>query len=144
MISKNLYINIITRVIAISLLSVLLGYIIFSVGSVRLSVLCALAIILLTAGLIAYLNRTNRNIRFFFDSVEDDDSNLSFPVDNKSGIVRELHQSMNSFNQQLQTLKFEIRKQEQYFRRILEHLATGIITYNDNGFIHNANCLIGR
>ncbi len=144
MISKNLYINIITRVIAISLLSVLLGYIIFSVGSVRLSVLCTLAIILVTAGLIAYLNRTNRNIRFFFDSVEDDDSNLSFPVDNKSGLVRELHQSMNSFNRQLQNLKFEIRKQEQYFRRILEHLATGIITYNDKGFIHHANSAAKR
>ncbi|HBE40455.1 MAG TPA: ATP-binding protein [Bacteroidales bacterium] len=139
MISKSLYINIIIRVLAIVLLSVLLGYIIFSVRSVRFSVICALVIILIAYGLIKYLNSTNRNIRFFFDSLVDDDSNLSFPVDNKSGIVRELHQSMNSFNHQLQKLKFEIRKQEHYFSRILEHLATGIITYNDKGFIHHAN-----
>lgn len=123
----------------IALLSLVLGYFIFSVRSVRFSIVCALAVVLVTVSLISYLNRTNRNIRFFFDSVVDDDSNLSFPLDNKSGVVRELHQSMNSFNRQLQRLKLEIRKQEHYFSRILEHLATGIITYNDKGFIHHAN-----
>ncbi len=144
MISRNLYINIIIRVLAIAVLSVLLGYIVFSVRSVRLAIICTLAIILVTSGLVRYLNRTNRNIRFFFDSVVDDDSNLNFPVDNKSGIVRELHQSMNNFNKQLQTLKLEIRKQEHYFSRILEHLATGIITYDDKGFIHHTNTAARR
>ena len=139
MISRNLNTNIIIRVLMIALLSLVLGYFIFSVRSVRFSIVCALAVVLVTVSLISYLNRTNRNIRFFFDSVVDDDSNLSFPLDNKSGVVRELHQSMNSFNRQLQRLKLEIRKQEHYFSRILEHLATGIITYNDKGFIHHAN-----
>jgi len=139
MISRNLYMNIIIRVLAIAALSVLLGYVIFSARSVRLSIICILAIIIVTSGLVSYLNRTNRNIRFFFDSVVDEDSSFTFPVDNKSGIVRELHQSMNIFNMQLQTLKLEIRKQEHYFSRILEHLATGIITYDDKGFIHHAN-----
>lgn len=144
MISRNLYINIIIRVLAIAVLSVLLGYAIFSARSFRLSVICTLAIIMVTSGLAAYLNRTNRNIRFFFDSVVDDDSNLNFHVGNKSGIVRELHQSMNNFNRQLQTLKLEIRKQEHYFSRILEHLATGIITYDEKGFVHHANTAARR
>jgi nitrogen fixation/metabolism regulation signal transduction histidine kinase len=93
----------------------------------------------LTGSLISYLNRTNRNIRFFFDSVRNDDSNLSFPVDNKTASLRELNQSMNRVNQQIQNLKIENRQQEQYFQKILEHLATGIITYNNKGFILHAN-----
>ena len=144
MISRNLNVNIIIRVLVIAFLSLLLGYFLFSVRSVRLSIICILVLIVVTAGLISYLNSTNRNIRFFFDSVVDDDTNLLFPVDNKSGIVRELHQSMNNFNRQLQNLKFSIRKQEHYFSRILEHLATGIITYNDKGFIHHANSAAKR
>ena len=102
-------------------LSVLLGYLIFKEQSVRFSIICSLTIIILTISLISYLNRTNRNIRFFFDSVKNDDSNLTFPVDNKSGSLRELHQSMNNVNQQIQQLKIENRQQEQYFQKILEH-----------------------
>jgi nitrogen fixation/metabolism regulation signal transduction histidine kinase len=35
-------------------------------------------------------------------------------------------------------------QQEQYFQKILEHLATGIITYNDKGFINHANSAAKR
>jgi len=144
MISKRLYINIIIRVSLILALSLLLGFLVFKAGSLRFSILCILAITVLTIYLISYLNRTNTNIRFFFDSVRNDDSNLSFPVENKSGSLRELHQSMNNVNRQIQELKIENAQQEQYFQKILEHLATGIITFDNNGFILHANSAAKR
>jgi hypothetical protein len=58
--------------------------------------------------------------------LKNDDSNLTFPVVNKSGHLRELHQSMNNVNMQIQQLKIENRQQEQYFQKILEHLATAL------------------
>ena len=125
-------------------LSLLLGFLVFKEESIRFSVLCAVIISILTVSLISYLNRTNKNIRFFFDSVRNDDSNLAFPVDNKSGSLKELHQSMNNVNQQIQHLKIENAQQEQYFQKILEHLATGIITYNHKGFILHANSTAKR
>ncbi len=139
MISKWLSVNIIIRVTLIVILSILLSYFIVKEQSLRFSIICFVTIIILTVSLISYINRTNRNIRFFFDSVRNDDSNLSFPVDNKTTSLRELNQSMNRVNQQIQNLKIENRQQEQYFQRILEHLATGIITYNNKGFILHAN-----
>jgi len=144
MISKRLYINIIIRVSLIAALSILLGYLIFSEHSVRLSILCSVTIIILTINLITYLNRTNRNIRFFFDSVRNDDSNLTFQVDTKKGDLKELHRSMNIVNLQIQNLKIRNRQQEQYFQKILEHLGTGIITYDRKGFIHHANSAAKR
>jgi two-component system nitrogen regulation sensor histidine kinase NtrY len=139
MISKRLYINILIRIILIVVLSLMLGYLVFLQKSVRFSILCFITIIILTVSLITYLNRTNRNIRFFFDSVRNDDSNLSFPVENKTGSLKELYYSMNNVNQQIQELKIENAHQEQYFQKILEHLATGIITYDKKGFILHAN-----
>lgn len=139
MISKWFSANIIIRISLIVILSLLLGYLVFKEQSLRFSIICSATIIILTASLISYLNRTNRNIRFFFDSVRNDDSNLSFSVDNKTASLRELNQSMNRVNQQIQHLKIENRQQEQYFQKILEHLATGIITYNNKGFILHAN-----
>ncbi len=144
MISKKLYINIIIRVSAILLLSALTGFFIFSERSLRFSILSVIILSIVTANLTYYLNRTNRNIRFFFESVKNDDSNLTFPVDNKSGSLKELHQSMNNVNLQIQNLKIENRQQEQYFRKILELLATGIITYDNKGFIHHANSAAKR
>jgi two-component system, NtrC family, nitrogen regulation sensor histidine kinase NtrY len=144
MISKSLYFNIITRVVLIVVLSVLLGHLIFREQSLRFSIICALTIVIITVSLISFLNKTNRNIRYFFDSIRNDDSNLSFPVDNKTGNLRELHASMNNVNRQIQRLKIENRQQEQYFQKILEHLATGIITYDNKGFIHHANSAAKR
>jgi len=96
-------------------------------------------IILLTSSLITYLNTTNRKIRYFFDSVRNDDSNLTFPVDSKNKSTRELYQSMARVNKQIQQLKLENQYQEQFFRILIEHLAAGIITYNSKGFIMHAN-----
>jgi two-component system nitrogen regulation sensor histidine kinase NtrY len=89
--------------------------------------------------MISYLNGTNKKIKFFFDSVRNDDSNLAFPVDNRNPAMKELYQSMNRVNHQIQQLKIENREQEQYFRTLLEHLAAGIITFNEKGFVLHSN-----
>jgi two-component system nitrogen regulation sensor histidine kinase NtrY len=142
MISKRFYLSIIIRVLSIVLLSLALGFLIFTHQSLRLSLVCALALIILTVSLISYLNRTNRNIRYFFDSVRNDDSNLSFPSDISNRSMRDLNQSMNKVNLQIQSLKIQNQRQEQYFSRILEQLATGIMTVDRKGFIHNSNAAL--
>ena len=119
--------------------SLVLAYFVVIDKSLRISIICILAIILLTTNLISYLNSTNKKIRFFFDSVRNDDSNLAFPIESGNSALNELYRSMNKVNHQIQHLKIENRQQEQYFRTLLEHLATGIITYNNKGFILHAN-----
>jgi two-component system, NtrC family, nitrogen regulation sensor histidine kinase NtrY len=139
MFSKNLYFNIVLRVFSIVLMSCLLSYFIVIDKSFRFSIICIVIITILTINLISYLNSTNKKIRFFFDSVRNDDSNLFFPFEITNTSLSNLYQSMNKVNNQIQQLKIENRQQEQYFGTLLEHLATGIITYNDKGFILHAN-----
>ncbi len=139
MFSKSLYINIVLRVLLIVLFSAVLGYSVIIDHSIRFSIICILTLVFLTVNLITYLNSTNKKIRFFFDSVRNDDSNLSFPAETRNDALNDLYKSMNKVNHQIQQLKIENRQQEQYFRTLLEHLAAGIITYNDKGFILHAN-----
>jgi two-component system, NtrC family, nitrogen regulation sensor histidine kinase NtrY len=139
MFSRNLYFNIILRVLLIIILSALLAYFILISQSLRLSIVFLLLLIFITLNLISYLNSTNKKIRFFFDSVRNDDSNLAFPTETGNSSLNELYNSMNKVNYQIQQLKIANRQQEQYFGTLLEHLATGIITYNDKGFILHAN-----
>jgi nitrogen fixation/metabolism regulation signal transduction histidine kinase len=139
MISRNFSLNIILRVLLIVSLSVLLGYLLVKSQSFRYILFCTITIIVLTINLISYLNTTNRKILYFFDSVRNDDSSLSFTVDEKNKTLSEIYKSMNRVNLEIQQLKIENIQQEQYFRILLEHLATGIITYNSKGFIMHAN-----
>jgi two-component system nitrogen regulation sensor histidine kinase NtrY len=139
MISRNLFLNLLLRVLLIVILAVLLGYLIFIDKSFRFSLICFTVIVVLTINLISYLNSTNKKIGFFFDSVRNEDSNLSFSVEEKNMTLREIYKSMNRVNQQIKQLKIENRQQEQYFQILIEHLATGIITFNDKGYISHAN-----
>jgi two-component system nitrogen regulation sensor histidine kinase NtrY len=139
MISKRLYFKIILRVSLIVIFSLLLAYSGLVMHSFRIAIIYVLVIVFLTAELISYLNKTNKKIRYFFDSVKNDDSNISFSVDAKDNSFDELYMSMNRVNKQIQELKILNRQQEQYFQILLEHLATGIITYNSKGHILNAN-----
>jgi two-component system, NtrC family, nitrogen regulation sensor histidine kinase NtrY len=136
---KNSNLNITLRVSFIVLFSVLLGYLIFRNPSIRFLLLCSLTIVFLSINLVTYLNSTNRKIRYFFDSIRNDDSALSFALDEKNESLREIYTSMNRVNQQIQQLKIENRSQEEYFKILIEHLATGILTYNSKGHILNVN-----
>jgi nitrogen fixation/metabolism regulation signal transduction histidine kinase len=144
MISKYLYINIIIRVLFLVVFCSLLGYFLFVDYAIRIALISFIALIVLTLNLISFLNTTNKKIRFFFDSVRNDDSSLSFPIDIKGLAFSELYDSMNKVNRQIQRLKIENRQQEQYFQTLLEHLATGIITYDSRGHVMHANSAAKR
>ena len=139
MISRNLYLNIVIRVLLVVFFSVLLGYLLVRDDSFRYSLICMIAVVAVTGSLISYLNSTNRKVRFFFDSVRNEDSSLSFPTDTRNRTYRELNKSMNVVNRQIQQLKIDNRNQEQYFQILIEHLATGIITYDSKGYVINTN-----
>lgn len=139
MISKNLYLNLLVRVLLIVILSILSGYLIASGKSLRISLISLVTMTILTVNLITFLNATNKKIKYFFDSVKNDDSNLFFPVDEKNMTVREIYRNMNKVNEQIQKLKIENRNQEHYFQILIEHLAIGIITFDKKGFIQHSN-----
>ena len=139
MISRSLYLDIILRVSVMILISILAGYLITRDQSLRLPIVCLIAVAALAISLVRHINTTNRKIKYFFDSVRNDDSSLLFPVEGKNRFIREIYSSMNNINQQIRQLKIKNTQQEQYFRKILEHLATGIITYDNRGFVLHAN-----
>ncbi len=144
MISKSLYLNILLRLLLILAISVLFGYLIARDESFRYLILCLIIIIVMTVSLISYLNGTNEKIMLFFDSVRNDDSTLSFTTIEKNKTLREIYLSMNKVNHQIQQLKIENRKQEQYFQILIEHIATGIVTYDNDGFVIHANTAAKR
>lgn len=139
MISKNLYVNIVIRVVAIVLLSLSIAITVIKGLVPAIPVILFIAIIIITVNLIWYINSTNRKLNFFFEAVKNNDSTLQFPPDSSSKTLRELTAKFNDVNKQIRQLKIDNQQKEQYFQTLLENVATGIITYNSKGFILHAN-----
>ena len=97
-----------------------------------------------TGNLIWFLNKTNRRLFYFFDAIKNEDSTLSFPEQTNNKTVLELNKSLNKVNKQIQQIQIENRQQEQYFQALIEHSATGMLTFNTKGFILHTNSLVKR
>lgn len=139
MISRNLYLQIVFRVVLIVLPAMVAGWLLASGQLPILVFICFFLVIGMVIKLVNYLNSTNRKISYFLDSVQNEDSMLSFPTNVSEKPIQEIYLGLNKVNKQIQQLKIEGRQQEQYFQTLLEHVATGIVTFNAKGFVLHAN-----
>jgi PAS domain S-box-containing protein len=64
---------------------------------------------------------------------------LTFPTNITDKPIRGIYKGLNKVNSQIQQLKIEGRQQEQYFQTLLEHVGTGIVTFDAKGFVLHAN-----
>ena len=139
MVSKNYYLRILIRVLFLTANSLLTGWLFFNQKILFFGFFLLLIFFIQVLEIIYFLNRTNRQIAFFFDAVRNDDSTLSFPSKTGNKALNELNSSLNRVNDLIKHIKFDLQEQEQYFRTILEHISTGIITFNERGTIFLSN-----
>jgi signal transduction histidine kinase len=111
-----------------------MGYFI-SVQEWDMAALCFLTLIALVWNIVYVMNSINRKVSFFFDAVRNEDTTLHFPekVANKS--LQELHQSFNRVNALISEIKIRNEHNEQFFREIMEHSATGLIAVDEQDYV---------
>ncbi len=134
MISKNLYVQLIMRVVILSLTALIMAFSFFKEQYV-LSALLFVLFFLQTSLLIKYLNQSNRKIAFFFNSIKNEDFTLRFPEKGNLDSFNELNQSLNTFNNKIQEVYLKNQAQEQYYQEILKQAEIGILTFNKKGHI---------
>lgn len=139
MIIRNFNFKVIVRTLLIVSLSACMGWLISSEKPFSLVFLCGFVDLILIFALVQFLNSTNRKISYFLESVQNEDSTLSISANITDKSIRGIYEGLNKVNQQIQQLKIEGRQQEQYFQTLLEHVATGILTFNSKGFVLHAN-----
>ena len=144
MISKNLYFQILFRVLFLVLFTIILGWLIFKKEEYVFSIVMVILIIIQTVNLVRFMNITNRRLHYFFDAIQNEDATLSFPQRTNNKTLLELNKSLNKVNSQIQQIHMENRKQEQYFQALIEHAATGMMTFDHKGFVLHSNSHIKR
>lgn len=85
--------------------------------------------------LVNYLNKTNRKLAHFFNSVHNNESVLSFSQNNKGKIFDSLDTSLNELNSILGKMRRKNASQSLFLNNLVEHVGVGLITYTKEGEI---------
>ena len=138
MVSRNIYLQLVFRVIVMTTTVIIATYFFFNEQYVAGSI-GAIIMIFQTGGLIDYVNQTNRKIAYFFDAIKNEDFTLRFPEKLSVKSLEELNHSLNMLNSMIQDIHLKKQAQEQYYQEILRQADIGIFTINSKGHILYAN-----
>ena len=139
MISRNLYFQILARVVLLAIAALGLAWIVSGPAANILALVPTAILVVVLFNMVFYLNRVNRRIFYYFDAIRNEDSSLSFPEKGQGIIERDLSRSLMEVNRHIKQIFRENQMQEQYFQTLIEHAATGMFTCNRKGFILHSN-----
>lgn len=138
MVSRNIYLQMVLRIIFITLSAVAAAYFFFEKQYIATGI-ATILLVAQTSSLIYFVNQTNRKIAYFFDAIKNEDFTLRFPEKLSVKSLEELNHSLNMLNSMIQDIHVKKQAQEQYYQEILRQADIGIFTINQKGHILYAN-----
>lgn len=139
MIYKNLYINIIIRVILLTATCFAFSIIYFSAKDILILINIFLLIVLQVYLIIYKLNKTNRDLTGFFAAVQNDDSSIIYQRMAPDKNFRHLYKSFDDINNRIRKLKIESVTRNQYLQNVVDHVGVGLLSFDDNDNIDILN-----
>ncbi len=92
------------------------------------------------ASLYNYVTKVNRKLIYFLESVRYSDFTINFRADNTMGATfRELNQQFNEVLQAFRQARAEKEASLQYLNTIVQHIGTGLITFDGTGQVNIIN-----
>ncbi len=131
------YLNVVTRVILLTANCMAFAFTWYGSEDYFTVFNLGLLIIIQTVLFIHYLNKTNRDLTYFFDSIRNEDSGISFGRTKKK--FHSIYRSMDHVNDQIKAIRMKYAAQDQYFKTILESIQTGLISFGPEGRIDIMN-----
>jgi two-component system nitrogen regulation sensor histidine kinase NtrY len=139
MIYKNLYINIIIRVILLTVTCFTFSFIYFFGKDILILINIFLLIVLQVYLIIHKLNKTNRDLTSFFAAIQNDDSSIIYQRLAPDKNFRNLYKSFDEINNRIRKLKIESITRNQYLQNVVDHVGVGLLSFDDNDNIDILN-----
>ncbi len=137
MVYPHFYLNAVVRVLL--LVASCMGFAFSWYGSGNYFTLFNLGLLILvqTILFIYYANKTNRDLTYFFESIKNEDSGISFSRTKRQ--YQRIYKSMDHVNDQIMAFRIKCASQDQYFKTMVESIQTGIISFGTDGKIDIMN-----
>jgi nitrogen fixation/metabolism regulation signal transduction histidine kinase len=136
MVYKRFSVGISLRIVLITICLFLMVWLYYSQGLLLAPGILVLVVTGLTGEMIYYVNSINHKLARFLDSIRFTDFSSSFTSDSKmGGSFREVNLAFNEVMEVFKQTRAEKEEQMLFLQVIVQHINTGIISFNANGKI---------
>ncbi|UXX79622.1 ATP-binding protein [Reichenbachiella carrageenanivorans] len=137
--SSNFKVNLIVRVLLIFCTCIILVDLFYSGSYTLTKVLVSGLLAYEIYVLIKYLDKTNRELAGFLDSIKYDDFTHTYTTKKTGTSMDDLYLQFNQVIKKFREIRAEKEAQHQYLRTIVQHVGIGIITFDKTGEIQIIN-----
>ncbi len=127
------------RVLFLAVTLLALAWLVIKGGALTLILFLAGSAVYETYALIWYVDRTNRDLVRFFDSIRYEDFSQSFKGDLAGGSFTELRKSFSQVMDTLRKTRAEKEEHHQYLQTVVQHVGIGLIVFQPDGAIELMN-----
>ena len=138
MVFKNYRLNIIVRVILLAATIFLLFYTLKS-NLLIAPAIVAVVVIFQIGSLIRYLDKTNRELTSFLQSIRFSEFTRSYQIEGMGGTFNELNKAFNEVMQDFQKVRAEKEESFHYLQTIVQNIDVSVIAYTVDGNIELIN-----
>ncbi len=114
-------------------------YLLFRAGRPAAAVLVGLVVAVQVAGLFRTIDRTNRDLARFFDSVRFDDYSQTFRSQRLGGSFKELHAALARVVEAFRAARADKEEQALYLQTVVQHVGIGLVVFQPDGEIELLN-----
>jgi len=136
---KSTSYRILLWVALIVLNSLVLAWLIVNRHTIDLLIIASISLMVITTLFIKYLNRINKKLIFFFQSLNNEDTSFRFTEKPNDKLEKELFESLNQISKKIETIKLKAQEQELQFQAVVEQSTSGLLAFDEHGFIRIAN-----
>jgi len=138
MIFKNFRINIIVRILLLAA-SVFLFFYALNTDFRIVPILVGIVIVFLVFSLIRYVDRTNRDLTSFLESIRFSEFTRSFQIEGMGSSFNELNRAFNDVINDFQKVRSEKEEHFHYLQSIVQNIDVSIIAYRKDGTVEMIN-----
>jgi nitrogen fixation/metabolism regulation signal transduction histidine kinase len=135
---KNFRINIILRVLILSLIIGVLTYCLYNELFLR-SIYVAITLIIIITELIRYVEKTNRDFTSFLSALLQNDFTTTYAEKGKGKTFNELYKVFNQITNKFRSISEDKEAQFIFLSLLVEHVRVGILSIDDSNQIHLIN-----
>ncbi|TPE44529.1 ATP-binding protein [Pontibacter mangrovi] len=103
------------------------------------ALLLFLLVLFLLYDLVHFVERTNRDISSFLQSIRHSDFTQRFATEGANASYRELYQSFNSISEAFLQVKTEKQAHYHYLQAVVEQVGVGILSFDEEGEVQLVN-----
>jgi two-component system nitrogen regulation sensor histidine kinase NtrY len=139
MIFKRFSVAVLIRTVFICLSAFLLIYILSNTTFIATPFIVAILIVAQIYSLIHYVQKTNRDIARFFDSIKYSDFSQSFRTNVKGSSFEELNSAFSKVIDEFRKARAEKEEHYRYLQIVVQHIGIGLLAFTQDGNVELMN-----